>query len=153
MDAENRRNYRHGLSRMKKAVSRLGSRAIDGRYRVSKALAQWRNELIQDLGGEESISTQQRTIIELASTSKLLLGSIDAWLLSQPSLFTRKKTLLPVVLQRQTLADGLARYLGQLGLQRRVKTPSLADLLNQQGDNQERSDTSNGIAEHEIVRQ
>jgi hypothetical protein len=62
--------------------------------------------LIQDLGGEDSISTQQRTMVELASTSKLLLGSIDALLLSQPSLFTRNKTVLPVI-QRQQLADGL----------------------------------------------
>jgi hypothetical protein len=33
------------------------------------------------------------------------------------------------LLQRQTLADGLARYLGQLGLARRVKVVSINDLL------------------------
>jgi len=42
----------------------------------------------------------------------------------------RKRSLIPVVLQRQTLADGLARYLSQLGLQRRVRTTILAELLN-----------------------
>ena len=31
------------------------------------------------------------------------------------------------LLQRQTLADGLARYLGQLGLARRVKVVSIND--------------------------
>lgn len=128
------RAYRHGLAQMKAGISKLGSRAIDGRYRVSRALAQWRKELIQDLGGEDNISTQQRTLIELASTSKLLLGSIDAWLLSQPSLFQRNKTLLPVVLQRQQLADGLARYLKDLGPQRRAKTLSLHEILTNDDD-------------------
>ena len=39
--------------------------------------------------------------------------------------------MLPVVLQRQTLADGLARYLAQLGLERRHKTKTLDDILNE----------------------
>jgi len=43
----------------------------------------------------------------------------------------RKKALLPVVRERQTLADGLARYLAQLGLHRRVKATSINDLLSQ----------------------
>lgn len=87
--------------------------------------------------------------MELASTSKLLLGSIDAWLLSQPSLFTRNKTLLPVVLQRQTLADGLARYLNQLGLQRRVKTLTLHELLAKDDDQQAKG---NGPANRPMSR-
>ena len=89
-------------------------------------MAQWRRDLIADLGGDENISTEQRALIELASTSKLLLGSIDAWILSQPTLFTRNKTLLPVIRERQMIADGLARYLAQLGLERRSKQIDLA---------------------------
>ena len=118
-----------GLLRSKPGVSKLGSRAIDRRYRVGRALAQWRRDLIPDLGGDENISTQQRALIELASTSKLLLGSIDAWILSQPTLFTRNKTLLPVIRERQMIADGLARYLSQLGLERRSKQIDLARRL------------------------
>jgi hypothetical protein len=38
----------------------------------------------------------------------------------------RKRTLLPVVRERQALADALARYLAQLGLERRAKP--VADL-------------------------
>jgi hypothetical protein len=60
-----------------------------------------------------------------------MLDSIDAWLLKQPSLVNaRKKSLLPVVRERQQLAESLARYVGQLGLERRMKpTPSLQDYL------------------------
>ena len=59
--------------------------------------------------------------------SKLLLDSIDVWLLTQPSLINqRKRSLLPVVKERQALADGLARYLTILGLARRVKDCEIA---------------------------
>lgn len=63
-------------------------------------------------------------MIDLCVKSKLLLDSIDAWLLTQPTLINkRKKTLLPVVRERQTLADGLARYLTTLGLDRVTPPP------------------------------
>jgi hypothetical protein len=108
---------KHGLTILKRAVNGLGNRAIDRRTATGKALAKWRRELIQDLGG--NVSTQQSAIIDLAVRSKLLLDSIDTWLLVQPSLVnSRKKSVLPVVMQRQTLADGLARYMSLLGLER-----------------------------------
>jgi len=37
------------------------------------------------------ISTQQETLIELAVRSKIMLDSIDAWLLTQPSPVQRQK--------------------------------------------------------------
>lgn len=64
-----------------------------------------------------------------------MLDSIDAWLLVQPSLVNlRRRALLPVVRERQQLADALARYLGQLGLERRGKpVPDLASYLATKG--------------------
>jgi hypothetical protein len=107
---------------LKQAIKGLGGRVIDRPTTLGKALHKWRSDLIADLGGQDNISTQQSALVDLAVKSKLLLDSIDAWLLTQPTLINkRKKTLLPVVLQRQTLADGLARYLAQLGLERRHK--------------------------------
>ena len=51
--------------------------------------------------------------------------------LTQRTLINKhKKSLLSVVLQRQTLADGFARYLSQLGLERKVKTRTLQDIIN-----------------------
>ncbi len=88
---------------------------------LGKALAQW--QTVNDLGGQDTVSTQELAVIDLAVTTKLLLDSADAWLLSQPSLVdARKRTLLAAVLQRQRLADALARYLMLLGLKRR-QTP------------------------------
>ena len=119
-----------GLFTLKRALIDWGSRAIDGRSSVGVALPRWEADLVQDLGGDDSISTQQETLIELAVRSKIMLDSIDACLLTQPSLINaRKRTLIPVVLQRQTLADGLGRYLSQLSLERRHKIKTLHDLL------------------------
>ena len=62
-----------------------------------------------------------------------MLQSVDKFLLEQPSLVNKsKRQLFPVVLQRQTGADALARYMAQLGLKRRAKpAQSLGDLLAQ----------------------
>jgi len=60
-----------------------GARAIDRRTKTGRALLQWRNELIEDLGGVDAVTTQQLAIVELAVKSKLMLDSIDAWLLKQ----------------------------------------------------------------------
>ena len=110
---------RHRLYTLRKAVAVLGSRSIDRRTGVGRALSEWRRALIDALGGEQ-VTPQQETIIDLAVRSKLILDSIDAWLLQQPSLIRKKyRVLAPIVLQRQSLADGLARYMGQLGLERR----------------------------------
>jgi hypothetical protein len=121
----------HGLGTLKRTLGALGSRVIDRRTTLGKQLAAWKAALIGDLGGD--VSTQQAAVIDLAVRTKLLLDSIDAWLLVQPSLVNaRKKALLPVVKERQGLADALARYLGQLGLARHAKpVPDLTAYLAQ----------------------
>jgi hypothetical protein len=112
----------HGLTTMKSTLKRLGGRVIDGRTTLGKALASWRSEILQDMGGESTVSAQEKAILDLAVKTKLMLDSVDAWILTQPSLINhRKRALLPVVRERQQLADSLARYMQALGLQRRVK--------------------------------
>ena len=121
----------HGLTTMKRAIKTLGSRVIDRRTSLGKQLNAWRSELIESLGGNEAVSVQERVIIDAATTTKLMLDSLDAWVLSQPSLVNhRKRAVWPVVGQRQALSDALVRYMTQLGLARRAKPVSgLADLL------------------------
>lgn len=121
----------HGVHTLKRAMKDLGNRAIDKRTGVGKALDAWRQELIADLGGESEVSCQQKAIIDLAVRTKLLLDSLDAWLLTQPSLVNAKRrSCIPALIQRQSLSDALAKYLGQLGLQRKTKpVHSLAALL------------------------
>ncbi len=121
---------KHGVYALDRRLKEGGLGAIDGRSSIGRALSKWRSDLIRDLGGDTAISTQQEALVDLAVKSKLLLDSIDAWLLQQPSLVNkRKRTLLPVVRERQALADGLAHYLSQLGLERKTKTLDLANAL------------------------
>ena len=116
--------YKHGFYSLKKAISRK----IDMRTSAGRALVKWRADLVADLGGD--VTTAQGQMIDLACRSKLLLDSIDAWLLAQPSLVNRqKKSLLPVVKERQSLADGLAKYLMALGLHRTQREKTLEELL------------------------
>jgi hypothetical protein len=130
-----RRYSKSGFYALKSTLRQLGPRTIDRRTSLGKHLAAWRADLVTDLGGEEALSTQQRALVDVIVRQKLLLESVDAWLLVQPTLVnSRKRTLLPVVRERQGLADSLARYLVQLGLERRAKpVPSLDDYLRQRG--------------------
>lgn len=118
------RAYRkHGLYRAKRTLMKVGSNAIDMRFTVGKELLKWKADLIADLGG--NVSTQQCALIDLGQ-SKLLLDSVDSWLLIQPTLVNqRNKSLIPVVRERTQLADSLSRYLLALGLQRVEKESPL----------------------------
>ena len=74
--------------------------------------------------------TQQAALIELAVRNKLMIDTVDNWILAQPSLVNKsKRAVLPVVLQRCQLADGLAKYLAMLGLERRHKVKTLHEIL------------------------
>jgi len=117
------RPYRKtGLYTARAALKRYGLRALDRRTRAARALLAWRQEIAADLGGADNLSAQQRAVLEEAVKLKLMLDSVDAWILAQPSLIDRRKrALLPVVKERQSLADALVRYLTTLGLERRAR--------------------------------
>lgn len=121
---------RSGFYTLKSTLRALGPRVIDKRTALGKQLAQWRADLVRDLGGEAAMSTQQLALVDVVVRQKLLLDSIDAYLLTQPSLVNaRKRTLLPVVRERQQLADAMARYLAQLGLERRTRESDVGQLM------------------------
>ncbi|TMB21221.1 MAG: hypothetical protein E6J71_08535 [Deltaproteobacteria bacterium] len=72
-------------------------------------MKRWKADLSADLGGD--LTRAQQTLVELAAQTWVMVVSLDDWLLRQASLVTRKRTVLPVLLQRQQLADSLARML------------------------------------------
>lgn len=119
---------KHGLSTLRQAVRVLGSRVIDRRTTLGRALAQWRSDLLRDLGGQEGVSTQQVAVLDLAVNMKLITDSIATWILLQPSLINaRKRAVLPVVNEYARLTEVLGRHFDRLGLERRAKDiPDLA---------------------------
>lgn len=122
---------KHGAYRLKAALKEAGSRTIDRRTTVGKALQAWRADLEVDLGGREALSTQQLGLIELAVRTKLMLDSIDAWILTQPSLVDkRRRSLLPVVRERASLAASFQSLMKDLGLERKARpTLTLAQIM------------------------
>ncbi len=122
---------KHGAHSLKQAVKALGARAIDRRTATGRALAEWRADLLADLGGTGNVSTQEIALLEEAVKTKLILDSIDAWLLAQPTLINKRtRSILPVVRDRQALVSTLRGLLGDLGLKRRSKAlPALSEYL------------------------
>ena len=131
--AQKRPYLAHGHHGLAKALRTIGNRDgwVENLGEVGEALKTWRAALINDLGGERAVSAMELSVIELACKTHLLLASVDRFLLEQKSLINKsKRQLFPIVLQRQQLADALARYMGQLGLTRRAKpTQTLQDYL------------------------
>jgi len=109
----------HGLKPLRRAVTALTTRRLDGRSAVAIAVRKWKEDVRQDLGGD--LSRAQETVLELAAQSWVIMSSLDDWIARQPSLVTKKRALLPVVVQRMQIAEGLARHLDRLGLDRKAK--------------------------------
>ena len=121
-------NYKHGLYPLKQQIK--GLKAHDSTD-LGITLRRIRQDFIADFGGAE-ISNKKLALIDLAARNKLLVDSIDQWLFEQPSLIIKKyRRLLPVVLERQQLANGLAHYLTALGLERESKQVNLHDYVQQ----------------------
>jgi hypothetical protein len=113
---------KHGLSGLIAKVSVKGLGALDRRSAGYRALVAWRTELERDLGGPERLSAQQKTLVELACRNRLLLDSIDGWLMRQDGVVNkRSRSALPILATRMQLHDSLVRVLGQLGLSRAEK--------------------------------
>ena len=110
----------------------LGSRALPSkRTALGRELAAWRQSLIDDLGGDANVSTQQLALVDVAVRTKLMLDSVDSYLLTLPALIDKRhRRLWPVVRERQAIAAQLAAVLRDLGLERHVKpAPDLTSYL------------------------
>jgi hypothetical protein len=111
-----------GTQRLKRAVKVLGSRTIDQRTSMGKALAAYRDDLIADLGGAENLSRQEHLLVEEVIITTLLLSSVNAWLLAQKSLVSKKaRGVIAAVRDRNSLVLTLKGLLESLGLKRRAK--------------------------------
>ena len=117
----NTNSMTHGLFHVRTALLELGVSPLDGRSAVAQALRDYREELVQDLGGDPS--TAQSTLVDIVSRQKLLLDSIDTWLLQRPimTMGSDGPALAPIMHQRELIASNLAKYLGLLGFQRHPK--------------------------------
>jgi hypothetical protein len=95
---------------------------VDGRTVAYRAVMSWKQELLRDLGGQDHVSSQRLAIIDMAVRTRLFIDHIDSFLLVQRSLINkRRKAIIPLLRERQSLVDSLSRLLAQLGLERQAK--------------------------------
>ena len=96
----------HGVSSMRSAIRtirRLGNRGLDGldgRSRIAKFLRETVASFIEDLGGEENVTTAQRALVDQVAVSMLIMMSVNVWILDleRETLLDKSGTgLLPVV--------------------------------------------------------
>jgi hypothetical protein len=128
----NRNARKHGFNPAKAALSEFGQRVIDGRSALGRALADWRQEIVRDLGGAEQLSAQQHTVIDIVVRTKILLDGCDAYIMTTGIVNKRKRAVHPIVIQRGQLAESLVRHLSMLGLKRKAQeVPSLQEYLRQ----------------------
>ena len=122
---------RHGLTAPMARIKLKAFQAIDRQTVAARETLAFKGELAAALGGEADLSPQRRKLVDMTARAALLLDHVDAYLFEQRSLVNaRAKTLLPVLVQRQSLADHLARLLDKLGLDRvPQRVPALHDVL------------------------
>jgi hypothetical protein len=109
-------------------VSAKGLGALDKRSAGYRALAEWRSGLESDLGGVEHLSSQQKTLIEMATRHRLYLDHIDSFLMGLPSVINRRsRRALPILTTRMTIDAALQRTLLALGLKRTEHVPTIAE--------------------------
>lgn len=113
--------HRQQLSALRASVKAQGAlRTVDARTAVGKQLLEWKRALVEDLGGEEAMSTQRKTVVDVLLGDYWILLTIDAELIGMPHIVNRRnRKVVELVLQRARLADGLARRLDMLGLDRK----------------------------------
>src|SRR3989442_10603505 len=113
------RKATHGAAIMRRTLRALTTRRLDGRSAMAVAVRRWKEDVRRDLGGD--LSRAEEVILESAAQAWVIGSSREDWIAGQPTLVTKKRTVLPVVVQRMQIAEGLARNLERLGLERRGK--------------------------------
>ena len=129
---------RTGVNTLKRRLRARGMAGLDKRCQAVRLMAAWRSALVSDLGGEASLSAQEKALVDSAVRTQLLLGTVDAYLFEQTSIINKvKRSVFPVVRERLQLQDALLRILQALGLKRRPRdVPDLAAYLREREQQQ-----------------
>lgn len=130
---------RSGLHVVNKALPYLLERVTDPAIPdetlspVELAARAWRQEVIADLGGLESVPAAKRALLDAATGSKIILDSLDQYLFelaeSGGLVNRRNRKAFAVVQDRMRVADSLTRQLQALGTERQTRTIDLAQAL------------------------
>ncbi len=135
-----KRPYQHsGLHVVNKALPLLLERVTDPAIPdetlspVELAARAWRQEVIADLGGLNTVPAAKRALLDAATGTKIILDSLDRYLFelaeSGGLINRRNRKAFAVVQDRMRVADSLTRQLQALGTERQTRTVDLAQAL------------------------
>ena len=97
---------------------------------VAEARRVRRDALLADLGGIENCSNAQLELIDLVVAAAMQLASVDAYLLTLPSLVDKRgRKVWQVVRDRQSLSAHVQSLLRDLGLERKSREVSVVQEL------------------------
>jgi hypothetical protein len=112
--------------------------ALDNRTTAAKLFNKTVTEITADLGGTESLSQIERSLVEAYAGASLMVNHMTAKLIEGEQ----------ISLARYSAACGaLVRIATRLGIKRRVpssETPHLSDYLDAKADKQDESDDGDG---------
>ncbi len=119
-----------GAVTVRRERKELRRAAMDGRRSEALFVAGERADLIADLGGEASVSTQRRWLVEEAAFLRLELAFIRTFLAEHPPINKKKRIAHPILRDYLTVANTLRSILGEIGLERRTReVPDLQSYL------------------------
>jgi len=119
----------HGVKMLRRVLRSVPIDLLDKRSAIGVAARKRREELIDHCGGAEAVSPAQVILIDTAVKTELIVRAAEDYILRQETLVV-DHGLLPVVMQRQQLADSLCRMLEKIGLDRKAReVTSLHDYL------------------------
>src|SRR5215475_10384169 len=108
----------HGLRAVERLLRQHGLAVVDGRSTLGRELAHWRQCLVDDLGGDPS--TAQTVLIERVAGKRLMVASLETFIVQHPSVFLGQEHGYLLTTYRQ-LSDSLRADLIALGLERKAK--------------------------------
>ena len=133
-----RQNLKSGVYRLKAEIKRQASRRLDRRRTLDRAVLDWEECVVADLGGRENLTTLQLGILRALAWDRLFLDSAAVMLAEMRLVNKRDRKFYTVVMQRAQLEDSFARRAAQLGLERRAKpVVALSEYLEKYRDNRE----------------
>jgi hypothetical protein len=100
--------------------------AFDQRTKLGRFIFEKAHAIYKDGGGREQFSELKRDLTGHYVITDLLLQQLNVYLLDQPSLVNkRKKTVLPILLERNRLIETLMKLASAIGIER-TPTPVLS---------------------------
>lgn len=133
----------HGAWTLKRAID---NKRLDMRSEAGQAVKRLRAQLETDLGGADSLSTQERLLVDRIVKKTLIIETLEIYALGRKTIFKRNGELIGALGRHYlSFAAELRRDLQTLGMKRRSKEIGLHDLLREavtDDENQEGGEAS-----------